>query len=324
MASTTGNSSNAAVYRRGLPQLDSDVFLTDGGLETTLIFDDRLELPDFAAFLLLGDPTGRAALTRYFDAYARIAARDGVGIALETPTWRANRDWGARHGYDDERLVAVNQDAVALLLDIRTRHETSRAPIVISGCIGPRGDGYVVDNVMSADQAREYHSLQAEAFAQSAADLVTAITMTYTDEAIGVVNAARDAQMPVVISFTVETDGRLPSGESLADAITAVDAATDASVAYFMINCAHPTHFADMLASDGPWHRLGGIRANASTMSHAELDEAEELDAGDPADLAERYRDLHTSLPNVRVLGGCCGTSHVHVEAISEACRVKS
>jgi S-methylmethionine-dependent homocysteine/selenocysteine methylase len=322
MAATSGSSPNAAVYRHDLPQLESDVFLADGGIETTMIFDDRLDLPDFAAFLLLGDATGRAALVRYFDSYARIAARDGVGVVLETPTWRASRDWGARHGYGDEHLIDVNKDAVALLVDTRTRHQTERSPVVISGCIGPRGDGYVVDNAMTADEARDYHSLQADAFADSAADLVTAITMTYRDEAIGVVNAARDAQMPVVISFTVETDGRLPSGEPLADAIEAVDDATDAYPAYYMVNCAHPTHFAHVLEGGGPWHRLGGLRANASTKSHAELDEAEELDAGDPADLAERYRAIRSSVPSVRVLGGCCGTSVAHIETISEACRV--
>jgi S-methylmethionine-dependent homocysteine/selenocysteine methylase len=297
------------------------VFLTDGGIETSLIFDEGIDLPDFAAFPLLDQPEGRAALERYFEAYIAIAVRDGAGIVLETATWRANPDWAARQGYGGEDLTRINREAVELLVDLRSQYETPDTPIVISGCIGPRGDGYQPGSLMTADEARAYHRLQAETFAGTDADLVTAITMTYPAEAIGIVSAARDAGMPVVISFTVETDGRLPTGESLADAIRAVDEATDAYAAYYMVNCAHPTHFSSVLETDADWtSRLGGIRANASSMSHAELDEATELDAGNPAELAEQYRDLRRLAPSLRVLGGCCGTNHEHVGAISAAC----
>jgi S-methylmethionine-dependent homocysteine/selenocysteine methylase len=309
------------VYRHRLPQLGADTFLTDGGIETTLIFDDGFELPDFAAFTLLADPAGRAALDRYFDAYAGIAAREGVGIVLETATWRANPDWGARAGYTIEALEAVNRDAVELLLGVRRRHESPSAPIVLSGCVGPRGDGYQVGATMTIDEARTYHAVQARAFAASAADMLTAITMTYVEEAIGVAEAARAAEIPVVISFTVETDGRLPSGQALGEAIDAVDGATGSYPAYYMINCAHPVHFRHVLDGSPAWTaRLGGVRANASTLSHAELDEAETLDAGDPADLAERYREMRALVPSLRVLGGCCGTSHHHIDAIATAC----
>ena len=309
-------------YRHHLPQLDADTFLTDGGIETTLIFEDGLELPDFAAFVLLADPDGRDALTRYFDSYAAIAVRDRVGIVLETATWRANADWGARVGYSIEALAAANQAAVQLLVAARSRHETSSTPVVISGCIGPRGDGYQVGEAMSVAEARTYHALQARAFAASDADLVTAITMTYVEEAIGVSEAARAAAMPVVIAFTVETDGRLPSGQPLGDAIDAVDASTRSYPAYYMVNCAHPTHFRHLFDGSPVWaSRLGGVRANASTLSHAELDEAETLDSGDPVELARQYRELRILLPQLRVLGGCCGTDHRHIEAISLSCR---
>jgi S-methylmethionine-dependent homocysteine/selenocysteine methylase len=307
-------------YRHHLPQLDAERFLTDGGIETTLIFDDGFELPDFAAFVLLADPAGRAALERYFDSYAEVAVRDEVGIVLETPTWRASADWGARAGLDPERIEEINRDAVDLLVDQRRKHETVTTPVVISGCIGPRGDGYQVGTAMSAEEAKAYHSLQARAFASSEADLITAITMTYVEEAIGIVEAARSAGMPVVISFTVETDGRLPSGQELGSAIEAVDAATGGYAAYFMVNCAHPTHFQALFADGPAWAaRVGGVRANASTMSHAELDEAEVLDRGDPAELAARYQELRAALPALRVLGGCCGTDHRHIEAVSAA-----
>jgi S-methylmethionine-dependent homocysteine/selenocysteine methylase len=301
--------------------LDADVFLTDGGIETTLIFEDGFELPDFAAFTLLGDPAGRAALERYFDRYARIAVEHGVGIVLETPTWRASTDWGARLGYDADAVGEVNRDAVSLLQATRAKHERPGVPVVISGCVGPRGDGYAPSELMTAREARSYHALQVRTFAEAGADLVTAITMTYAAEAIGIAEAAKDAGLPVVLSFTVETDGRLPDGSSLEEAITAVDAATGGYPAYFMVNCAHPTHFAGVLDLAGEWtQRIGGIRANASTASHAELDEAEELDAGDPVDLAERYADLRRTHPSIKVLGGCCGTNHEHVGAIASAC----
>ncbi len=312
-----------ATYRHALPQLSAPVFLTDGGIETTLIYDDGLDLPDFAAFALLDDEEGRAALERYFDAYATIAVRDHVGIVLETVTWRASPDWTARRGYSREDMERLNRAAVQLLVDVRRRHETPDTPIVISGCVGPRGDGYQPGSLMSAEEARAYHSVQAEVFADTEADLITAITMTYPAEAVGVTQAARAAGMPVVVSFTVETDGALPTGEALAEAIIGVDAATDAYPAYYMVNCAHPSHFAHVLEPGSAWtQRLGGIRANASTMSHAELDVATELDAGDPADLATRYADLRRTFPHVRVLGGCCGTSHHHLDAISTACAV--
>ena len=191
---------------------------------------------------------------------------------------------------------------------------------MISGCVGPRGDGYVIGETMSAEEAEAYHSTQIGTFAETAADLVTAITMTYADEAVGVVRAARAAGMPVVISFTVETDGRLPSGQSLGEAIEEVDVRTDGYAAYFMVNCAHPSHFDSVLEPGSGWtDRVMGLRANASRLSHAELDEAEELDVGNPEELALEYVALRERLPQLTVLGGCCGTDHRHIEAMSRA-----
>lgn len=308
-------------HRYRLPQLDADIFLTDGGIETTLIFEDGIDLPDFAAFTLLDEPTGRQALRRYFDTYATIARRDQVGIVLETPTWRANPDWAARRGYGMDALDRVNRDAVDLLVDVRRSHQTSTTPVVVSGCIGPRGDGYQPDALMTPAEARTYHASQIRTYAETPADLVTAITMTYPAEAIGIVDAARSVDLPVVISFTVETDGRLPTGEPLHTAIDAVDRATDRYPAYYMVNCAHPSHVADVLDPAQPgMDRLRGLRANASKLSHAELDEAAELDSGDPDELASDFRALRHTLSDLTVLGGCCGTNHHHIAAISASC----
>ena len=309
---------DARVSTTSLPQLDAPLFVTDGGLETCLVFHDGIDLPDFAAFPLLDTDGGRAALRGYYEPYLALAEAQGVGMVLDTPTWRANPDWGARLGYDADRLAEVNARAVAFMREIAREHRS--VPVVLDGVVGPRGDGYVVGALMTPAEAADYHGLQMRAFSTAGADMATALTMTYAEEAVGVATAARSAALPVVVSFTVETDGRLPSGEALADAIARVDDATDAYVAYFMVNCAHPTHFASVLDGGGPWlGRIKGIRANASTMSHAELDEAEELDAGDPAELAAGYRDLRTRLPELRVVGGCCGTDIAHVRAIAEA-----
>jgi len=300
-----------------LPQLEADVFLADGGIETTLVFDDGIDLPEFAAFPLLDDPDGRSALVRYFDRYAELAVRAGVGIVLETPTWRASADWGARLGFSVEDLERLNRDAVALVRDAERRFATPTTPIVVSGCIGPRGDGYEAGELMSAAEARSFHGLQARAFADAGVDLITAITMTNVPEAQGVIEAARTVGLPVVIALTVETDGTLPTGEGLGEAIEALDAATGAYASYYMVNCAHPDHFASVLDPAPGWtKRIGGIRANASRMSHEELDNAEELDRGDPAELGLLYRELRAVHPQIRVLGGCCGTDHTHIEAI--------
>ncbi len=312
-------------YRRGLPQLSDRVFLTDGGIETCLIFHHGLDLPDFAAFVLLADEDGRTALRGYFEPYAEMAQKAGLGLVLEAPTWRASPDWAARLGYSDEALDAANRDAIDLLVGLRDEYETPQAPVVVSGCVGPRGDGYSPETLMTADEAERYHSVQVRTFSATEADLVTAITMTHTGEAIGVARAAASHGMPSVISFTVETDGRLPSGEGLGEAVRAVDAATGSAPSYFMVNCAHPTHFdATIRAGDGWQDRLRGLRANASTMSHAELDAATELDAGDPDDLAARYARLREAMPQISVLGGCCGTDHRHIDAIRRACTLAS
>lgn len=309
-----------AKYRHAPPQMQGGLFLSDGGLETTLIFHDGLDLPHFAAFVLLATEQGQAHLAGYYEKYLAIARKRGVGFVLDSATWRANPDWGAKLGYGRRELKAANQASIALLSGLRDRWETPSTPCVISGAIGPRGDGYKAGSMGTLD-ARNYHSEQIAAFADSEADMVAAYTLGTVEEAIGIALAAEEHEMPCAISFTVETDGRLVSGRSLREAIEIVDDETGGAPLYYMINCAHPTHFEQALEAGEAWlKRVHGVRANASAKSHAELDESETLDAGDPIDLGRRYRALSRSMPSLRILGGCCGTDHRHVAAMCEAC----
>jgi len=309
-----------AKYRQHLPQLDGGDFLTDGGMETTFVFHRGMDLPHFAAFPLLDSDDGRVELVSYIEPYILLALQRGVGFILDTPTWRANADWGLKLGYDRDGLHALNLRAVDFAEACRKRWETRATPIVINGIIGPRGDAYKGGQT-SVTEARDYHADQVCSFAQSSADMVSAMTINTVEEASGIALAAAEHGIPCVVSFTVETDGRLLNGTSLRQAIEQTDEITHGAPAYYMVNCAHPTHFEQALAADEAWvQRIYGLRANASTRSHAELDESETLDIGDPSDLGRRYRTLRRDFPGFRILGGCCGTDHRHIAAICEAC----
>ncbi len=261
-------------------------------------------------------------MRKYYRSYATIACTNGFGFVLESPTWRANPDWSEKLGYSNAALDDVNRLAVVTMRELREEFQSPHSPMVISGCVGPRGDGYDPGQVMCETEAEAYHRQQIGVFRGTEADMVTAITITNTSEAIGIVRASRASGLPVVISFTLETDGRLPTGQSLKEAIDAVDSATDKGTAYYMVNCAHPTHFDTAIATGEPWvKRLRGIRANASKLSHTELNEAPGLDDGNPRELGGQYADLLRRHPQINVLGGCCGTDHRHIEEIARACK---
>lgn len=298
--------------------LEQRPFITDSGLETTLVFHDGLDLPHFAAFTLLETDAGKQRLQDYYRIHFDIAKEKNTGFLFETPTWRANPDWAEKLGLNPSQLAELNKLAVSELDQLRKQNPT--VPALISGCIGPRGDGYQPDFLMSEAEAEEYHRFQAECFATANVDLVSAITMTYPEEAIGITRAAKKLNLPVVISFTVETDGRLINGMSLKEAIEVVDRATENGPLYYMINCAHPSHFEGVLNSEGWLNRIRGIRANSSRKSHEELDNSTELDEGNPLELGGEYRELQGKLKNLAVYGGCCGTDHKHIKAITNAC----
>jgi homocysteine S-methyltransferase len=312
-----------SAFRSKLPQLASKIFLTDAGLETAVIFIDGVDLPYFASFPMLDDPAQRDILRQYFMGFIKLAQHRNFGFILDTPTWRASSDWGAKLGRSAEDIYDINRKAVEFAVALRGEMQQPETPIVINGVVGPRGDGYRPGAIMTPSEAEDYHDAQVGVFASTPADMVSAITMNNTNEAIGIANAARKREIPVVISFTVETNGDLPTGQPLSDAIAETDDKTGSAAAYFMVNCAHPAHFRDKLKNaHGVMTRIRGIRANASTRSHAELDEATELDIGDIEELARDYAALRSEHPQLSIFGGCCGTDHRHMEAITRQLQI--
>jgi len=294
--------------------------LTDGGLETSLIFQDGIELPFFAACELLRTEHGMRVLIDHFDETAAIAEEAGVGFSVDTPTWRANPDWTDRLGYSPEEFTEVNREGVRMAEEVRRRHESAATPVVIAGVVGPRGDGYTERTRQSQGQAADYHFRQVSVLAGTEADYITALSLTYSDEAVGMARAAEASGMPIVVSFTVETDGLLAGGESLEQAINAVEQHTDEYPEYYMIDCAHPTHLPSPLAANSSWgRRIRGYRANATARSHGELNAALELETGDPEEFAAQLRELRQRMPQLAVVGGCCGTDARHSRAIAGA-----
>ncbi len=307
-----------------LPHLSAGLFLTDGGLETTLVFIEGFDLPYFAAFDLLKDEKGYNALRDYYRRYLKIAKDFKTGFILESPTWRANPDWIEKIGYPKSAIIEINEKAVQLLVNLKEEFHNELPEIIISGCIGPRGDGYKPKNKMTVAESQKYHSAQIEVFGNTPVDMVSAITMNYVEEAIGIACAASASNLPVIISFTVETNGKLPTGMGLKEAIEQVDKSVKEPPLYFMINCAHPTHFINELQGgiNEEWiKRIKGVRANASCKSHAALDVATELDRGDSKELGNEHRRLKVTFNQLNVFGGCCGTDEEHVlEIANQVC----
>ncbi len=308
-----------ARYRNTLPQLSGDLFLMDAGLETDIIFNHGVEIPEFAAHTLLFDPKGRETLVNYFREFLSLAGATGAGFIFDSQTWKAHMHWAKDLGASEDDLHKANHEAIAFISELRNEFSENAKPIVLNGLIGPRGDAYAPEEQIAAHEAEQYHSKQIGWLTETEADMVTALTFTQSDEAIGVVRAARAAELPIVVSFTVETDGNLPTGQPLGAAIQAVDDATEQTAAYFMVNCAHPDHFFHVLGDEAWTRRIRGIRCNASRKSHAELDQSEVLDDGDPVELGEQNRAIKERLSWLNVFGGCCGSDLRHVTQIAKA-----
>lgn len=305
-----------AKYRQALPQLNGKMMLTDGGTETYLIYKQNLEIPHFAAFHRLADESGYGIIEDYYRKHASVAAKHNVGLIFCSLTYRASRDWGELLGYSPDALAAINHKAIAMFRNIAAEFESPQSPMVMSGCIGPRGDGYNLDLKMSAEEAQEYHAEQIGTFDEAGIDMVTGLTLSEVSEAVGIALAAKEWDIPSVISFTVNQEGRMKTGQSLRQAIEEVDERTDNAPAYYMINCAHPDDFLPGLDDDEWVKRIRGIRSNASNLDHGVLCQLGHLEEGDPVALAEQHGSISRRFPHINVWGGCCGTDHVHIEHI--------
>ena len=302
-----------------LPHQTDDIFLTDGGNETWLMYKRGLELPHFSAFHLLQDVKGRRAVEDYYRHFAELAVRLDTPFIFCSMTYRASRDWGELLGYSKEGLAEMNHRCLDLYRDAAKAADLPDSRTVISGCLGPKGDAYQTNDTLTAEGAEEYHAEQIATLKEGGAHLITALTLNAVDEAIGIARTAQSQDMPSVIAFTLEKNRRLRSGETLQEAIEAVDAATGAAPAYYMINCAHPVDFGPALAP-APWaERVRGLRANASSLDHGTLCQLGNLEEGDPDELAQQYCDLRAAYPKMNVFGGCCGTDYAHVEKIGRA-----
>ncbi|WP_120497274.1 homocysteine S-methyltransferase family protein [Kiloniella sp. EL199] len=317
-------------YREDLPQLKGGLFLSDGGLETDLIFNQNIPIKAFAAHTLLPDEKGRGALTNYYQGFLALAQQMNTGFILDGQTWKAHPHWADDLGEGLDDIEAANHASVAFIAALREKWDNNtQQAIVLNASLGPRGDAYAPDYQISTKEAEDYHAQQVSWLAATPVDMITAMTFTQSEEAIGAVRAAHKAKLPIAVSFTVETDGLLPTGQSLADAIDQVDRETNSQAIYFMINCAHPEHFPPNLSSgdlsdnqlgDHSWaKRIKGIRCNASRMSHAELDNCEALDAGNPDELGQQYQEIYSRMPWLNIFGGCCGSDLRHLTEIARA-----
>ncbi|WP_270732438.1 homocysteine S-methyltransferase family protein [Shimia sp. Alg240-R146] len=302
-----------------LPHESGDLFLAYTGMETDLLFTQGAELPGFASYPLLETAEGRELLRRSYQQVIDLGQEAGLGVILESTTWLANRDRAAAIGYEPDALAKANRTAMAFMDELRA---SAVHPVLLSGNVGPRQDAYAPREQMTVAEATAYHTEQIAVLAETEADLVTGYTLSYPNEAAGIALASKKAGLSVVIAFTVETDGRLPVGVSLETAIREVDEACDYYPAYFMVNCAHPEHLIGAIDAPLCRERLRGVVANASRCSHAELDEADTLDSGDPKEFGQQLADIERRFSQINVVGGCCGTDMRHMKEMIAAITV--
>jgi S-methylmethionine-dependent homocysteine/selenocysteine methylase len=299
--------------KRLLPHQTDQKFLVFGGTGTDLLFNRGVELPGFASFPLNEDPVAQTVLVDQMRDLINVAKAAGLGCIIDTATWMANRDRAAPLGYDPGRLAALNRQAVTLMRDLRD--EAEAGDILLGLCLGPSRDPYEKLEPMGVEAARDYHRIQIDLIKDMGVDLVNAYTFNQVEEAAGAILAAGDSGLPVALSLVIETDGCLDNGQPVDEAIAQIDALSGQQARYFMINCAHPDHIVPALTGNP---RLKGIVVNASRCSHAELNDATDLDDGDPDELGSQVADLVRRYPSLSVLGGCCGTDMRHLKQMAE------
>lgn len=303
------------------PRLDDRIYITEGGIETEILYKWGFELPEFSMYPLLDNADAMKTIHAMFDRVFAAAAAHDAGIVLAGLDYRASPDWAEKIGYSRDQLDAFIHRNIAFLKGRREAHADRVRDVYIAATCGPRGDAYGTGGTITEDEAEAYHAFQIAASKAAGADLVIGITFNNIPESIGFVRAAQDVGIPVGISLTLTPEGVMRSGPSLQQAVEEIDAATDGAAAWFGTNCAHPVEFEPAL-NGGAWtDRLRYVRPNASKMDKIALCKLGHLEDGDPEELGGQMADLKRRFPQADILGGCCGTDERHLGEIARRAR---
>lgn len=307
----------AAAFRSGTP------IITDGGIETRIMFETNLSMdPELQVAALVPDPDGAAALRSIYESYIKAAGEFGLPIVIGTPTFRASLNFARRAGHGGEESVReLNVGAVRLLRQLR--EDSDHRPIFIAGVIGPSGDAYTPGDALGAPEAAAYHRLQTEVLAEEGVEFLFAPTFPAVDEALGVAMAMGRSGLPYVVSFVLDTAGRVLDGTPLTAAIERIDNEALPPPLYYSISCVYPDVAARALedaARDSKTlvGRIAELKANGSPLGTDELVRLDHIEATPPEPFAELLWSLHESHPVLRVIGGCCGTDDRHIRALAE------
>jgi len=300
------------------PQNRGRFYLTEGGTETELMYKHGFELPHFAMFPLLDNPKAVSKMREMFRSYLDVAAEHDFCALMGGLDYRASPDWGDLLGYSPASLSDANLQSIEFLRELANEYSSQVPEILIQGLIGPRGDAYERNETISENEAEDYHSVQLETLKKANVDSALAITFNNIPESVGVARAAAKIGVPLAISLTLDSNSKLHSGPSLADAITAIDEQTNQAPEYFLINCSHPLEFEPAI-EPGDWiQRVRGVRPNASKMDKMALCQIGYLEDGDPEELGRLCGDLARQYPHMDIWGGCCGTWDNHLNEIAK------
>lgn len=301
------------------PRRDGVFYLAEGGQETEIMYKFGHDLPHFAMFTLLDQPAAVADMRAMYRRYLDTAARHGFNALMGGLDYRASPDWAGLLGYTRSDLRDMQLRSVDFLREAAQPYAGQIREILIVGTVGPRGDAYSLNQVITADEAEDYHSAQLETLRDAKVDLVSALTFNNTPEAVGVARAAASFGLPLSVSFALDSDHRLMSGPTLREVIETVDReAGEARPAYFGVNCSHPLEFTPALES-GEWiRRIRMLRPNAVSMEKTQLCRLGHLESGDPDELGRQMGELAARYPHIDIWGGCCGTWDAHLDRIAE------
>lgn len=292
-------------------------YLSEGGTETEFMYKHGFELPHFAIFPLLDNPDAVSKLREMFRSYLDVAAKHEVCALMGGLDYRASPDWGELLGYSPAGLADANMQSIEFLREIAGEYSSQIPETLIQGLIGPRGDAYERNETITENEAEDYHAVQLETLKEADVDLALAITFNNIPESVGVARAAAKIGIPLGISLSLDSSSKLNSGQSLSEAITMIDKATDQSPEFYSINCSHPLEFEPAI-EPGDWvNRIRGVRPNASKMDKMALCQLGHLEEGDPVELGVLCGDLARRYPHMDIWGGCCGTWDKHLNEIA-------